>query len=87
MVQRKMKRDEWKALDKEYRILVRLWLNTMLKSTKKADAIWNATIKNDRFKEVTKSRCNIDLLRQREKGYFELKKGRPYTTFVTPKLP
>ncbi len=82
-----MNRTEWKTTDREYRILVRLWLDTMLKSTKKADAIWNATIKNDRFKEVTKSRGNIDLLRQREKGYFELKKGRPYTTFANVDLP
>jgi hypothetical protein len=82
-----MTRAEWKALDKEYRILVRLWLDTMLKSTKKADAIWDATIKNDRFKAMVRSRGDIDLLRQREKGYFELKKGRPYTTFAKVDLP
>jgi hypothetical protein len=82
-----MTRAEWKALDQEYRILVRLWLDTMLKSTKKADAIWDATIKNDRFKAMVRSRGDIDLLRQREKGYFELKKGRPYTTFAKVDLP
>lgn len=82
-----MTRTEWKALDKEYRILVRLWLDTMLKNAKKADAIWNATIKDDRFKAMMESRGNIDLLRQREKGCFALKKGRPYTTFTKVDLP
>mgnify|MGYP007112106738 FL=1 len=82
-----MNRTEWKAIDREYRILVRLWLDAMLKNTKKADAIWNATIKADRFKPMTQCRGDIDLLRQREKGYFDLKKDRPYKTFTNVDLP
>ena len=81
-----MTRTEWKAADREYRILVRLWFDTLLKNTKKADAIWNVTIKVDRLKPM-QCRNGIDLLRQREKGCFDLKKGRPYTTFANVDLP
>ena len=81
-----MTRTEWKSLDREYRILARLWYDTMLKNTKKADAIWNATIGDNRFEPI-KSRNDLDLLKQREKGCFDLKKGRPYTTFANVDLP
>jgi hypothetical protein len=82
-----MNRTEWKATDREYRILVRLWYETMLENTKKADAIWNATLISDRLKPVMKCRAGVDLLQQREESCFDLKKGRPYKTFASVDLP
>ena len=82
-----MNRTEWKATDREYRILIQLWFDTMLQNTKKADAIWNATLISDRLKPVMKCRADVDLLQQREEGCFDLKKGRPYKMFANVDLP
>lgn len=82
-----MNRQEWKAIYREHRILIQHWFDTMLQNTKKADAIWNATLISDRLKPVMKCRSDVDLLQHREEGCFDLKKGRPYKTFASVDLP